>query len=325
MEVQPYRWEAPKNFDDVLARIKAASTNQERLREIFDTLIQDQPLLNYRFGRGSIFWRGRRANSEAGFAHVGELGPPPSAITKAERLNDPRRPVLYASTRIHTVFTELQELHLEEGDYIHLVGIRIKPKTGLHIMAIGELFHIFKTGRSRVLGDKIAAELNRMLNDTDPNLARRLVYVDALLDSYLGDPNARDNEYLHSRAIANAIFRKLERIEAFFYPSVRQESGMNLAIKAETYKEKVHVACSQVVQILRCRELGLYDYETCRHAKRINDDGTFEWLNREEELSNYAVLFGMSKEEAKFCETRNNTLTGNDYLDIVKLPSAPNT
>ena len=86
----------------------------------------------------------------------------------------------------------------------------------------------------------------------------------------------------------------------------------------------MRIAASQVVKIIRNRNLGLFDYEVCRHAKRVNEDGTFQWLESEEGLPSYAVLFGMSKEEEKFCQARDGTLTGNDYLDIVKLPSSPN-
>jgi hypothetical protein len=86
-----HRWEAPKNFDDVIQRIAAASTNQAQLNEIFDTLVSYQPLLNYHFGRGSIYWRGRRAHSEVGFKNVRDLGPPPPSITKVGRLNDSGR------------------------------------------------------------------------------------------------------------------------------------------------------------------------------------------------------------------------------------------
>lgn len=314
-----YRWEAPKNFDDVIQRIAVASTNQAQLNEIFDTLVRYQPLLNYHFGRGSIYWRGRRAQSEVGFENARDLGPQPPSITKAGRLNDPGESILYAATRTHTVFNEL---HVEEGDYVHLVGVRIRPQVAFHIMAVGELFHVFKTGRSRILGDKIAAELNRMLNDTDPDLGRRLVYEDALLDSYLADPNARDYDYLHSRAIARAIFRKVDLIEAFFYPSICQESGMNLAVRCETYKRKMHIASSQVVKIIRYREnLGLFDYEICRHATRVNEDGNFQWLEGEGDVSARVVLFELTDEEEKSCEAKNNELTGNDYLDIVKLYS----
>jgi hypothetical protein len=317
MKKPRYRWEAPKNFDDVIQRIAAATSNQAQLNEVFDTLVGYQPLPNYHLRRGSIYWRGRRTQSVVGFDNARDLGPPPPSITKARRLNDSGESILYAATRTHTVFNEL---HVEEGDYVHLVGLRIRPKVTFPIMAVGELFHIFKTGRSRILGDKIAAELNRMLNDTDPDLGRRIVYVDALLDSYLADPNARDHEYLHSRAIAHAILRKLDLIEAFFYPSVCQESGMNLAVRPESYKNKMHIVASQVVKIIRNRNLGLFDYEVYRHAKHVDEDGTFHWSESEDDLSNYAVLFGMTKEEERFCQARDGTLVGNDYLDIVKLP-----
>lgn len=270
MDLPRYRWTAPPNFGEVVQRIVDAASDEAKLNEIFRILVAYQPLLNYRFSRGSIFWRGRPATSETGFAFSKEIGPPPPSITAAGRLNDRGKPVLYAATRMHTVFTELD---VADGDYIHIVGLRLKPNQGFHIMAVGELCHIFKTGRSRILGDAVSASLNRMLNDTDPAFGRRLVYVDALLDSYLADANARDNNYLHTRPIAAAIFKKIESIKAFFYPSVRHEAGMNFAVEADTYERKMHVTCSQVVRVLRRQSVGLYDYEVCRHAKELVNKG----------------------------------------------------
>lgn len=183
MKTDRYRWGAPGNLDDVIQRIKTASGSANKLNEIFETLVRYQPLLTYRFGRGSVYWRGQKCGTETGFEDAARIGPPPPARTQAGRLNDPGEPVLYAASRTHTVFNEL---HLKAGDYVHLIGIRIRPKVGFQIMAVGELFNIFKTGRSRILGDATSAELSRMLNDTEPNLGRRLVYVDALLDSSPG-------------------------------------------------------------------------------------------------------------------------------------------
>lgn len=314
-----YRWQAPTNFDDVVREIEGASSDQHKLDVLFETLIKYQPLLSYAFGRGSVYWRGRRSEKESGFETAKELGPPPAATTNSGRLNDPGQPILYSSTRTHAVFNEL---NVEEGDYIHLVGIRIKPNTGFNIMAVGELFHIFKTGRSRFLGDRIAIELNRKLNNTNANVGRRLVYVDALLDSYLADPRARDREYCLTRAIARAIFKKVDLIEAFFYPSVRQEAGMNLAVQSKTYDTKMHIVASQVVRITRRREhLGLYDYEVCCNAEGLKEDGSFQWLSEEQSAVNRMVLFGLTKEEEELSKSKGHELTGNDYLDLVYLHS----
>jgi hypothetical protein len=224
--------------------------------------------------------------------------------------------VLYAATRTHTVFNEL---HLVEGDYVHLIGTRVRPNAAFHIMAVGELSHIFKTGRSRVLGDDVATHLSRMLNDTAADLARRLIYVDALLDSHLGDPDAGRDDYLHTRAIARAILAKAEQIEAFFYPSVRHEAGMNFVVMPDTFKTKMHIVSSQVVRILRRRDVGLFDYEVCRQAINLDHDGTFTWSVSEADLCHKSIIFGMTKEEAEFSGARNNQLTGNDYLELLTM------
>jgi hypothetical protein len=298
--------------DRLFRAIREARTS-ESLAPLFDKLLAEQPLLGYALGRGSFFWRGRRCSSAEGWPNVLDLAYPPPEIARADRLNDTGDPILYASTRALTV---LDELHAEPGDYIHLIGIRIKQGAGVHFMSIGDFFHIFKAGFSRIAGSDWAEGVGRVLNDMGVENARRVIYIDAFLSEVLADPVASQTQYLQTRALRYAVFRKIKAAEGFFYPSVQDRIGMNLAIKPDTFDAKGQIIASQVIQVSHVRQFGLYDYRCCRHAKWFEPDGTFVWLPPDE--PHELVIFGMTEEEERFCREKGDIIHGNEFFDFMR-------
>lgn len=86
------------------------------------------------------------------------------------------------------------------------------------------------------------------MNDMGVENARRVIYIDAFLSKVLADPHASFDGYLHTRALRYAVFRKIEKAEGFFYPSVRDQVGLNLAIKPKAFDTKGQIVLSQVVR-----------------------------------------------------------------------------
>jgi hypothetical protein len=197
----------------------------------------------------------------------------------------------------------------------------MKQRAGVTFFAIGEWNHLFKGGFSRLVSGEPAVVLKRMLNDMAPEMAKRIIYVDAFLSAILADPRAGENDYLRSRALRHAIFRKIGRADGFFYPSVRDEIGMNLAIKPATFDAKMQVCMSTVIEVTRVRDFGFFDFEYRRHAKWFDEDGAFEWLPDDEQHE--SVIFGMTKEEEEFCRAHGDKMSGNDIMDFLDLGYAP--
>ena len=50
--------------------------------------------------------------------------------------------------------------------------------------------------------------------------ARRVIYIDAFLSTVLADPDASQTQYLQTRALRYAVFRKVKEAEGFFLPGV---------------------------------------------------------------------------------------------------------
>jgi hypothetical protein len=281
-------------------------------------MLAEQPLLGYAMGRGSFFWRGRKCAGPDGWPTVSDLAYPPPGETTVQRLNNVGDPVLYASTRVLTVLTELDA---QEGDFIHLIALRMKQGAGVHFMAIGDFYHIFKAGFSRLIGSEGGGAVSRVLNDFGTQMGRRVIYVDAFLSSLLADRQAYLNDYAQTRAFRYAVFRKIPQGEGFFYPSVRDTVGMNLAILPQAFDAKGQVVSSQVIEIVRKRDFGFFDFQYHRHAKWFEGDGTFAWLPASEQHE--WVVFGMTPEEEKFMRSRGGTARGNEFFDFLRVSTQP--
>ena len=302
-----------------MRRLIARHSNRALLETLFAHLIVNQPLLGFAYGRGSMYWRGRICNSADGFDQVCDVIYPPPHKTPVGRLNDPMEPIFYASTRAETVFNEIGA---KEDDYVHLIGVRIRPRVAVHLMAIGELFHVYKAGFSRMAGgDGIGREVSRQINFMGLKYGMRVLYVDALLSAILTDVSADAVKYVRSRALATAVFDKISGAEGFFYPSIRDQIGTNLVIKRAAFDAKLHVVSSRVVKILKRRSFGFFESTNIRHAGGTSEVGEFEWLSDCDESSR--IVFGMTPSEEQFCRAQGDKITPDTYSEFISLAGMP--
>jgi len=276
--------------DRLFDKIKS-TTDPEVIASGFRELFDFYPLLNYSIGRGSIFWRGQKSTSE-GFLSADRLHCPPPELTSVGRLNNKGESCLYAATRKTTVFRELEA---KEGDYIHMVGLRMLPEKQIRLIAIGEFFHVHNTGYTRSLGRDPDQVLSRIQNSWGKELATKILYVDAFLSELLADKEARGNEYLKTRILASTAYEKSGAV-GMFYPSVQDHVGMNLSILPESFYSNMHIVCSQIIKINRVHSYGFYDYEITEHCEKINESNCFVWGKVSSDR--HAILFDLTKEEA---------------------------
>jgi hypothetical protein len=303
---------------DRIFKLVSRHSDPKVLTVLFDHLIANQPLLGFAYGRGSIFWRGRICSSPHGYASIGDVIYPPPAETRVGRLNDNSDPVFYAATRCSTVLTEIKPA---DGDHVHLIGVRIKPDVSVHLMAIGELFHVYKTGFSRIAGSGPGGVVSRQLNYMGFELGTRILYVDALLADILTDPDAVMINYARTRGLRTSVFNKIDAAEGFFYPSIRDYIGTNLVVKRESFDAKFHITSSRVVRVGKRRRLGFYDITSVRHACGIEDNGAFRWLSSAEKHDR--VIFGMTQAEERYCREHGDTITPDTYESFIRMAGVP--
>jgi hypothetical protein len=80
------------------------------------------------------------------------------------RLNNPHEPMLYG---VFNKNTALEEVDAEEGNYIHLIGLRLKKDSRIRCCVIGEIDRVHRSGRS-MLSEELAAHLLRIIQDELP-------------------------------------------------------------------------------------------------------------------------------------------------------------
>lgn len=278
--------------DRLFTKFEAASSFSERcfaLEPVFDKY----ELINVEFGRGGIFWRARSIEDHKRHA-PGEMSYPPVEKTKAGRLNDPNAPCLYTAT---TVETALHEIGAKEGDLVQLVGYRVLVEKPLRIALVGELLHVYKMGYMRHFGEDPGGTIKKILNSHNVNTAKRLIYIDTYLSQTMADTEARSIEYVKSRSIASMIYR-MHEIDGIIYPSVRDNFGMNLTLRANVADEKVHPVTCILVRVGKIRRHGFIEYETLEDVERIDEENKFVWKTAR--AYPHRRFFNLSKEEYEF-------------------------
>ena len=173
----------------------------------------------------------------------------------------------------------------------------------IRLIAIGDLFHVHKTGHTRSLGRDPEKCLSKFLNRCNRDLAQKILYVDAFLGEILADENAKNNDYLITRMIATAAYEK-SGARGMFYPSVQDYVGMNLSVISEDYFSNMHIVCSQVVKITKIHSYGFYDYEVIKQSEGIDNLNSFIWTDSPS--NKHALLFDLTKEEIEFVNSRNS-------------------
>jgi hypothetical protein len=235
-------------------------------------LFSEYKLLSYELPEGyCIYWRGRKCD-ESGYKNVADLSPPPSELCANNRLNDAGSPILYAATRLETA---LAEIGAKEGDYVHLLGMRVPPAISLKMALVGDYFHLSRSGVSPLVGADPDKKVIRALNAKGIQDSSRTVYVDAFLREILLADWQREIEYVHSRAIAREIFARRCDLDGVIYPSVSDGSGMNVAVAVGSVASKLTVVASQVVLIRKVRRYGVYETQVISQAHGIDEHANF--------------------------------------------------
>ena len=277
---------------DKLFDVIRFATSEDILTGALRALFAEYVLLEFEVERGNVLWRGRRCDAH-GYANGSGLSYPPAAITSAGRLNDAGAPCLYSAEKTETV---LAELEAQEGEYIHVIGFKLRPGETVRVFTLGDLFHVHKTGYMKTFGSQGADALSKTINTYDSEKGRTVLYIDAFLAELLADRNAKENDYLKTRRLALIAYQH-SRSQGMFYPSVLDHVGMNFAMLPDAYATKTNIVCSQVIKIMKRRQFGFCDYEVCLEATSIDERGEFAW--RKPESNKRMVMFGLTKAEAE--------------------------
>lgn len=125
----------------------------------------------------------------------------------------------------------------------------------------------------------LTREINRLLSNSDYQVARSWVYMDAFVADLLSDPNAAQYGYETSRSVARRIFRQNPDVDAIWYPGIALRNGVNFAIKSESENRILEMQFAYVVRVDRVFEYGIYDFAVVRQSGGLEPGGAFKWVS----------------------------------------------
>jgi hypothetical protein len=134
----------------------------------------------------------------------------------------------------------------------------------------------------------------KLLNQMPQKEALKRIYIDKFFAHVLSDPNAAQNGYRFSRALAQAIYAR-NPSDGIVFPSVKDRGGFNLGVKADASDKSFHNVCCLVVDVGKNRRFGLTDFTITRSAERLDAESNFIW--RRDDVTGVVGIYGMDKEE----------------------------
>jgi hypothetical protein len=289
-----------KIFDQALS-----SESESAFCHAVEPLFREYEILSLEFGRGSMFWRARVIEKEI-YPNISDLDYPPPGLAKRGRVNDLASPCFYIAQRKETA---LAEVSATEGQLIQLAGFRIKNESPIRLAVIGEYANVQKNGYMHFAGRDPDMTIAKILNAMPRQEALRKIYIDKFFASVLADPNASENGYMFSRALAQAIYSRI-CAKGIVFPSVKDRGGFNVAVQAEPSDQSFHNVSCLVVRIGKPRKFGLIDFTIIKSAEHLDDDWNFIWLEGAD--PDVIGMYNMSKEEFEMASRnpcdRNNLL-----------------
>lgn len=255
-----------------------------------EPLFNEYDILSLEFGRGSIFWRARKIESDV-YPNIEDLDYPPSEYTDPGRLNDKGEPFFYISVDMETA---LAEVNPDDGQLVQLAGFKIKNESPLKVAVVGEYSNVQKNGYMHFLGRDPDKAILKMLNQLDRKEALKKIYIDRFFAHILRDPKASDNNYQFSRSLTKAILGK-SHADGIVFPSVKDRGGFNIGVKSKQSDKCFHNVSCAIVKVHSKRKFGLIDYEIVNSATHLDKDDDFLWPDKyiPESISQY----NMTKDE----------------------------
>lgn len=245
-----------------LAKLILESNDAEVLKPLINDVRKNIAILILQHSTESILWRARKCNDTPnGFDCIDDIMQPPAKFTPNNRLNNAGEPILYLSTGTHAV---LSECHEEIDDIFHITGLKFRENKLLTYGSIGEISRYYKWQNSTH-----AEVLDELIAETDPLSIDSLIFTDTFLASLLSDKNARERDYLHTRILADLLFKN-NNIDAISYPGVESEQQQNFAIKPEVANDIFEITDTFVLKITEKYLCGMYGFEIIRKAETID-------------------------------------------------------
>ena len=121
------------------------SRSPEEIHERLKELLEQYSFIGVNYTHETVFCRGRICPSSEGFSNLSDLIYPTPPKPQYGRANLPGGQTLYAAVNKNIV---LDEIGAMAGDYVQVIGVRVRSDKTLPIVLIGEYQSVLNSGRS---------------------------------------------------------------------------------------------------------------------------------------------------------------------------------
>lgn len=246
-----------------LAKLILSTNDSEILLPAMNRIRKNLAIMTCQYSIDIPLWRARKCNDKPdGFDYIDEIMQPPAHLTPANRLNNANEPMFYLSTGPHAV---LSEVHADIGDYFHVIGLKFKENKSITCASIGDISRYYKWQNLTS-----SESLDKLIAEVSPSHIDSLIFTDTFLSGLLSDKNAKNEEYIRTRILADLLFKN-NKIDALTYPGVESEQQKNFAIKPNVIEDTFETAKTFVIKVTEKYLCGMYDFEVIRQNKDIDD------------------------------------------------------
>ena len=269
-----------------------ASKTRDEFIEAAMPLLREYKILSFGIGRSSTHYRARIIENER-FDFLKQVDYPPSHLVKrAGRLNDIGDPIFYISNNQETAIAEVLP---QTGQLVQVSGYRIIPNKMLHVICVGEYQNVYKRGYTAFNGTDPGGTVKKLIYDLPYEKRQKRLLIDNFFAHVISDKDARDNDYVHSRALRDVLFSKIDA-HAITFPSARDSGGVNIAVKPAPSDDLYMNVCCVIYRIGRKRRFSPFELELVGAATGLSDDRKkFIWESGE--THEHLIMYNMTEAE----------------------------
>lgn len=269
-----------------------ASTTRRDFQLAVTPLLEAYEILSFGIGRSSTHWRARTIDSKR-FDLLDQIDYPPAhLVTRPGRLNDVGDPCFYVSSTAETAVCEVLPT---EGQLVQVAGFRVAPAEVLQLICLGEYQNVYKRGYTAFNGTDPGNTVKKIIRDMPIEQRDICLLIDNFLAHVISDKHARDSNYLHSRALRDLLYARVDA-HGITFPSARDPGGVNLAVKPGPSDSLYHNVCCIIVRIGKKRRFAPLEMSLVGVASGLTKDRkSFVWGTKQDPTE--IVMYNMTKHE----------------------------
>lgn len=242
---------------ELIERFKGGWEHRARMgdiRKVLDLLTEGHLFLGAPLTEGTIFFRGRLLRNRTPFTNVTELTHrKASDIFDFGRCNAPGEAVLYASSNLETVFSELA---VQVDDWVQVITLRKRQGAEIRCTVVGDIDHVRRHGRASLGGEGYTEAVKNYWASLTEVERLRLNVADAFVADKFRAVAKNSTDYKITAAFSSIIFQ--QGFDAFYYPSVGHLGGWNIAISEQAFSDGFEVVESEVREVFETLGYGIY-------------------------------------------------------------------